>query len=513
MYCADGHTKKIAKNTMFLYFRMLFLMGVQLYCVPVVLKNLGVESYGIYNVVGGIVTLFSFLGVSLASGSQRFIAYALGKNDDVLTKKIFDTTVTIYYGLAIMSILVLDPCCVVFMNKKMVIPAESMFAANVVLHISFASFFISLISIPYNSAIIAHEKMDIYAYVSIIEGILKLVAAMVLCFVESHILIVYAGMILGINIIVRLIYQLYCKVNFDECRKVHFSLDNDVKQQLFGYLSWNVVGAVANILRQQGINIVVNLFFGPVLNAAHAISQQMQGVLNQFINNLYLATRPQLTKKYAAGQTNEMWSLTFFSCKLVFFLLIIIAIPLLIDGAFLLKIWLNDIPAFTFPILRLLIISLLIESLVNPIIGVFQAQNKIKSYQMCSSTILLLIVPISYVFLKFDDTLPLVPYILSMGTSVFFAISILLIASKKIHLDLNFFITRVLVREIVSFFFVFAIVSYTASFFEMSLKRFFVTSSFSVTLTIFAAWFWGMEKNERKKIMNFIYKRIKHERT
>ena len=513
MVSNSANNKRIAKNTLFLYFRMLFLMGVQLYCVPVVLKNLGVENYGIYNVVGGIVTLFSFLGGSLFSGSQRFLAYALGKNDEVFTKKIFDTTVTIYYVLAVFSVLILDPCCVLFLNKKMVIPSDSLFAANIFLQMSFLSFFISLISIPYNSAIIAHEKMDIYAYVSIVEGILKLVAAIMLCLVKNNILITYAGMILGINILVRLIFQLYCRGNFNECKNIHLSLDRDIKKELFSYLSWNTVGVVANMLKQQGINIVVNLFFGPVLNAAHAISQQMQGVLHQFINNLYLATRPQLTKNYAAGKISEMWNLTFFSCKLVFYLLIVIAIPLLIDGLYLLQIWLNEIPDFTFPILRMLIISLLIESLVNPIIGVFQAQNKIKSYQLYSSTILLIIVPISYVFLKFNDTYPVIPYILSMVASVFYAISILLTASKNINLELKFFITHVLFREIISFVLIFAIVYIVSSFFEISLKRLFVTGSLSIIFTFLTAWFLGMEKSERKTIKNFIYKRIKHERT
>lgn len=506
----DSSKKHVAKNTLFLYFRMILLIGIQLYTVPFVLKGLGVECYGIYNVVGGIVTLFTFLGNSLASGSQRFIAYAIGKKDISLQNQVFSTTVTIYYILALGVLIILDPICVWFLNNKMIIPSPHLTAANVVLQLSFISFFVNLIAIPYNAAIIAHEKMSIYAYVSILEGCGKLIAAILLSYIKSNTLIIYAIMILVINILIRIIYCLYCRKNFSECSIVHLTLAKDIRKQLISYLSWNIVGSLANILKQQGLNIVMNLFFGPLLNAAHSIAVQIQGLFNQFINNIYIASRPQLTKNYAKGNYKEMWTLMNFSSKTTFFLLSLIAIPVLIEGNFFLNLWLHEVPPYTHIILKLLLISLLLETLVNPIIGVFQAQNKIKRYQLYSSTILLLIVPLSYIALKYDSTNPLTPYHFMVVTSFFFAISILAVAKKDLLMNIKQYAKEIILKEVGLFIVVWYIVHSFASLFNESIFR----SLGSVTLTIFIfiplIWFFGLDKNERQAIKEFIQKRFSH---
>ena len=505
--------KNIAKNTIFLYFRMILLMGIQLYTVPFVLKGLGIECYGIYNVVGGIVTLFTFLGNSLASGSQRFIAYAIGKKDISLQKNVFNTTLTIYYLLALGVLIIFDPICVWFLNNKMVIPSSYIFAANIVLQLSFFSFIVNLISIPYNAAIIAHEKMSIYAYVSILEGFGKLIAAILLSYIENNVLIIYAIMIFAISISIRIIYRIYCSKLFPECANTHFCLAQDVKKQLISYLSWNIIGSLANILKQQGLNIVMNLFFGPILNAAHSIANQIQTFLNQFINNIYIASRPQLTKSYAKGNQSEMWTIMDFSSKTTFFLLSMIAIPILIDGNFFLKLWLHDIPVYTYTILKLLILSLLLEALANPIIGVFQAQNKIKRYQLFSSTILLLIVPFSYFILKYYSQSPLTPYFFIVIASFFFTISILIIAKTDLSMDVKSYIKKIILKEVGLFTVVWYIVHKYASHFEESIGR--SIGSVLLTFVIFLPliWFIGLNKIERTTIKDFIKKRITHEST
>ncbi|SHM18059.1 hypothetical protein [Fibrobacter sp. UWB7] len=509
----NSSKKSIAQNTVFLYFRMIFLMGIQLYTVPFVLKGLGIECYGIYNVVGGIVTLFTFLGNSLASGSQRFIAYAIGKNDFALQKHVFNTTVTIYHLLALGALIILDPICVWFLNNKMVISSSYIFAANIVLQLSFLSFFVNLISIPYNAAIIAHEKMSIYAYVSILEGLGKLIAAIFLSYIQNNVLIIYAIMIFAISISIRIIYRIYCNRNFPECANIHFCLAQDVRKQLISYLSWNIIGSLANILKQQGLNIVMNLFFGPILNAAHSIANQIQTFLNQFINNIYIASRPQLTKSYAKGNKTEMWTIMDFSSKITFFLLSIIAIPILVDGEIFLKLWLHDIPAYTYIILKLLIFSLLLEALANPIIGVFQAQNKIKKYQLFSSTILLLIVPFSYFILKYYSLSPLTPYFFTAIASFIFSISVLIIAKTELSMDVKNYLKKIILKEVGLFIVVWFIIHRYASLFEESIGR--AIGSVILTFVIFLPfiWFIGLSKLERNTIRDFIKKRITHEST
>lgn len=509
----SANNKRIAKNTLFLYFRMLFLVGIQLYCVPIVLKGLGVECYGIYNVVGGVVALFSFLGSSLASGSQRFLAYAIGKNDELMLKNVFDTTMTIYILIAVGVILVFDPICIWFLNKKMLIPEKHLFAANVVLQLSFISFIVNLVSIPFNAAIIAHEKMSIYAYVSILEGILKLVAAFMLGLFKTDVLIVYASLILGVNIFLRVIYQVYCWMKYQECRHVRFILDKYIRKQLMSYLSWNVIGALANILRQQGLNVVINLFFGTILNAAHAIVLQLYGVLSQFVTNIYLASRPQLTKSFASGKIDEMWSLMNCTSKIVFFLLTIISIPILFEGNFFLGMWLGEIPPYTLYMLRLFMISLLLETLVNPIIGVFQAQNKIRRYQIFSSTIILLIVPFSYIFLKFFNQNPLIPYYVTVFFSILFVVSILIIAKIDLFMNVSFFIKNVLVREIAVFVLLSMLVFAVQMNIETSCLRIFIILCIVIFGLIPLVWMIGINKQERTILKNFIKKRITHEST
>ena len=503
----DGaHTKRIAKNTMFLYFRMLFLICLQFYSVPIVLNGLGVENYGIYSVVGGIVTLFSFLTNSLASGSQRFLAYAIGKRDVGLLKKVFESTVLIYWIIGIVALLILDPVCVWFLNAKMTIAESSLPAANWVLQLSFVAFFVNLISVPYNAALIAHERMSIFAYVSILDGVLKLGAAISLKFYSGDGLVFYAVLILLINVLVRVVYQIYCRISFVECKKVHFALDRSVGRQLLAYLSWNIVGAAAGLLRNQGLNVVLNLFFGPALNAAHSIAQQVHGTLNQFINNLYLATRPRLAKCFASNEIEEMWNLTRISGKLAFFLLMLVVVPVLAESKFLLNLWLGSVPQYTEDILLLLIAGLLLETLVNPIIGVFQAQNKIKKYQLYSSSLLIMVLPISFFLLKNDSSFVLVPYIVSTIFSFFFVCSILYVAKKELEIDLKKTLVDGCLRELLTIVLVALPVMLVSKNFDEGLDRCAVTFAMTILMSLLCIWGIGLNRNERNLLKKIIQK-------
>ena len=311
------------------------------------------------------------------------------------------------------------------------IPADRLYAANWVLQLSILAFLINLVSIPYNAAVIAHERMSLYAYISILECGLKLIATIALQYVLLDKLILYAVFICMITVSVRIIYQLYCRKHFEECRHYRFSGQTYMGKDLLAYSGWNMIGAVALISRQQGINIVINLFFGPLLNAAHSIAQHISGVFTQFVNNIYIASRPQITKSYASGQVGEMWKLVFRSSKLAFFLLMLICVPVLIEMDFVLKWWLHDVPTYTVSIARLMILSILIETLGNQVIGVYQAANKIRRYQLYSSTIILFNVPLSYLLLRITPNNPIIPYIVSVSLSILYVFSILWNARRK----------------------------------------------------------------------------------
>ena len=476
---------------------MFLLILVQLYTVPIVLKSLGASDYGLYYVVGGVVTMFSFIGGSLSSGSQRFIAYALGKDDVRLLKQTFDTTLSIYIVFAIISFVVLELAGVWFLNCQMNIPTDKLTAANWVYQFSLLAFVINLIIIPYIATVIAHERMSLFAYLSILECILKLGVAIVLQFILENQLVVYAILIFVVAILVQGIYFLYCRFHFVECRNYRLSWNSKIGMELLTYSGWNVVGSLAIISRQQGLNVLLNLFFGTILNAAHSIAQQINGVLTQFVNNLYMATRPQITKLYAAGDSKEMWNLVFRSAKLAFYLLMLVSIPSVIEMNAILTLWLGSVPQYTTEISILMIISMLIETQVNQIIAAFQAANKIKKYQLYSSTILLLNIPITYLLLKTIDDIPLVPYFVSILLSVLYAGSILWQAKVVIQLDLNRYIKQVIFKLSLVFGIAFFCIYNISTLMAPSFYRIACTYSLSIFLIPLIVWLIGLDHFER----------------
>lgn len=504
---ASENNKRIAKNTLLLYVRMLLLIIVQLYTVPVVLKALGVEDYGIYNVVAGVVTMFSFIGGSLASGSQRFIAFELGKKNKERLKYIFDVTISIYIILAIIAFILLEAGGYYFLNNNMNIPANRLCAANWVFQLTILAFIINLISIPYNAAVIAHEKMSIFAYVSILECFLKLITVIILQFVLFDHLIVYSLLICFITIIIRIIYQVYCRKQFDECRNFKFVFDLYKSKDLLIYSWWNMIGSVALISRQQGLNIIINLFFGPLLNAAHSIGQQINGVLSQFINNVYMATRPQMTKLYANNEIKEMWSLVFHSSKLAFYLLMVLSIPLLLELDEILIIWLYKVPPYTSTIGKLMIISILIETLANQIIGAYQAQNKIKRYQVYSSTIILLNIPISYISILYFSN-PIIPYVISVLLSVLYVCSIIWNARKELNMNIEEYVKQVILNVVVVYCFSILIVWSCIKMLEPSFLRILVTCIISLSASSLIIWLIGLDKTEKDFIIKVVKQKL-----
>ncbi|MDO4171251.1 MAG: MATE family efflux transporter, partial [Prevotellaceae bacterium] len=275
------NNKRIAKNTILLYFRMLFMMVVSLYTSRVILNALGVEDFGIYNVVGGVVAMFTLISGSLSAAISRFITYELGRGDQGKLNRIFSASVTIQLLLSLIIVVLIETVGVWFLNAKMIIPAERMTAANLVLQFSIITFVINLISVPYNAAIIAHERMSAFAYISILEALFKLMIAFLIMASPIDKLIFYAILMCIVSVVIRLVYGYYCKKHFSECT-YHFHWDREILMKMFGFAGWNFIGASSAVLRDQGGNIVLNLFFGPAVNAARGISIQVNNAITGF---------------------------------------------------------------------------------------------------------------------------------------------------------------------------------------------------------------------------------------
>lgn len=505
-----GVNARIAKNTVLLSVRLVLQIIIQLYTVPVVLRALGVSDYGLYSVVCGVVTMFSFVGMSLASGSQRFIAYSLGLQDEKLLKKTFDTILSIYMIFAIVAVVCLEAGGLWFLNHKMNIPPGRMSAANVIFQLSIVSFIAELITIPFVSTVIAYEKMNFYACLGILKCTLQLCVAIVLQFVLLEKLIVYGVLTCMISLIVNGIYWEYCRSHFKECRRIRLFWDRQTGGELLSYSGWNAVGCVALISRQQGFNLLLNLFFGTLVNAAHSIAQQIYGALNQFANNLYMATRPQITKYYAVGEVGKMWELVFRSAKMAFYILSILAIPLIIEMETVLKVWLGTVPPYTASIAILIILSLLIETQLSQIIAVFQAVNKIRSVQLYSSTVLLINIPLTYCVLKWMGGECLVPYVISVGVSILYIATILWQAKAVISLDIKEYVLRIMTRLWIVFIAGFLAIAFLSRFMEPSLLRMVCTFVCSLIFLPALIWLVGLERAEKRLCIQFAENKFRH---
>lgn len=393
------NNKRIAKNTLLLYVRMLFIMGVSLYTSRVVLNTLGVEDYGIYNVVGGVVAMFGFINGAMSSATQRFITFALGKGDMDNLQKVFSTTLQIHALIATIILILGETVGLWFMYTQMQIPADRMDAAFWVLQCSIMSAIVMIVSVPYNADIIAHEKMSAFAYISILEAVLKLAIVFLLLVFTQDKLVLYSALVLCVQLFIRFCYGRYCNKHFPESKYRHV-WDKRLFMEMTGFAGWSMFGNLSAVLYGQGLNMLLNVFFGPVVNAARAVAVQVQSVMQQFVSNFQMALNPQITKTYAKGEMDEMHQLMFRSARFSFYLLFLLSLPVLFEADFILTIWLKTVPDNTVTFLRIIICTSLIYTLANPLIIANQATGKVRRYQAVCGSILLLILPVSYVCLK-----------------------------------------------------------------------------------------------------------------
>lgn len=393
------NNKRIAKNTLLLYVRMLFTIAIGLYTGRVVLNALGVTDYGIYNVVGGVIAMLGFLTGSMSAASSRFITYDLGKGDITVMKRTFGNILSIHFIIAGVILLFGETIGLWFVLNKLQIPAERMTAALWVYQFSVFTSILSVISVPYNAAIIAHERMKAFAYIGIVDAVLKLLIAYVLLIVPFDRLKVYALLFFCIQVFDRIVYGLYCTRHFQET-KAKPTFNGKLFKEIFGFAVWTMNGNLAVIGYTQGINILLNMFFGPAVNAARGVAVQVQVVVQNFCNNFQMALNPQLTKSYAQNDLQHMHQLLKVSSKFSFFMILFISLPLMLEAPLVLKWWLGVVPEHTDNFLRLILCSSMLITLSNPLVVSVHATGRIKRFQAIEGTMLLCIVPIAYLLLK-----------------------------------------------------------------------------------------------------------------
>lgn len=436
------NNKRIAKNTAALYVRMLFLMVVNLFATRVVLQALGVVDYGIYNVVGGIVALFSILSHSLSTASSRFLNFEMGRGHFDRLKAVFSTSVTIQIALSVIIAVLTEIGGLWYLNNKMVIPVERLIAANWVFQFSILTFCVNLISVPYNAAIIAHEKMSAFAYISIYEGVAKLLVCYLVMVSPIDKLITYAALIFIIQLTVRSIYTWYCNRHFEEC-VYHFSYDKPLMRELFSYAGWNFIGSAAAVLRTQGGNIIINLFAGPAVNAARGVANQVNHAVSGFSNNFMTAVKPQITKSYAAGDIAYMTTLVNQSARFSFYLLLFLSLPIIVNIDFILSLWLKTVPDSTSIFVVLTMIFTMIESFSQPLMTAQLATGKVRNYQLIVGGINLLNLPVSYSLMKIGYTPEVFLYVAIFFSFVCLAVRLMML-KKNTGFDILRFVKHVL---------------------------------------------------------------------
>lgn len=496
------NNKRIAKNTLLLYFRMMLTMVVSLFTVRVVLNTLGVTDFGIYNVVGGIVVMFSFLSNTMSAASQRFFAYDLGQNNTTLLKRTFSLTMTTYVVISLIVLILAETIGLWFLNTQMVIPVDRIDAANWIYQFSILSFIATILVIPYNAVIIARENMSVYAYVSIIEVILKLAIVYLLLLFSYDKLKIYSVLMFITTLLISFIYFVISKRKYDECR-FSFYWDKKLFITLISYSGWNMFGAVAGVLSNQGINILLNVFFGPIVNAARGIAYQISSAVNQFVMNFHTAVKPQITKYHAADQHLEMMSLVFKSSKYSYYLLFVLSMPVLLETNFLLTLWLKNVPEYVVLFTRLVIVNALIDSLSYSLQTAAQATGKIKLYQTVVGGMMLLNLPISYVLLKVGFQ-PQVTIYVSIGISIVCTHLRLFMLNRLIGLSIIDYVKKSLfpivsvsfIAYILPLFFIFQL--------DETLLRFLSIGVISLLTSVAAIYFLGLSDGERFYILSFV---------
>lgn len=498
----SSNNKRIVKNTLSLYVRMLFLMIIGLYTSRVILQALGIEDFGVYNVVGGFVALFSVLSRSLSTAASRFLNYEMGRGNKELLGNVFSTNFLIHVTLAVIIVIFAEIIGYWFINNRMVIPPERLSAANWVFQFSILTFCFNLLAVPYYATIIAHERMSVFAYISIFEGLTKLLICYLVMISSIDRLIMYAGLMFLVQVGVSIIYICYCKYNFSECT-LRWIFYKPLLKEIFYFASWNMIGASSVILRNHGGNVLINLFGGPVVNAARAVANQVLHAVNGFAEGFMTALKPQITQSYASGNTQYMMTLIFQGSRFSYYILLIPCLPILINTDYILSLWLKTVPEHSVLFVQLTLIFTMLESISSPLITAQLATGKVKKYQLLVGGIQLMNVPVSYVLLRLGGIPETILFV-----AIFFSLCCLMarlyMLRTNINLKVDNFITRVFLNIILVTLTATILPCLLRSTMQMTFLTFVLITAACLLSSISSILYVGCNKEER----NFVFSKI-----
>lgn len=479
---------------------MIFVMLATLYTSRIILNALGIVDYGIYNVVGGVVTMLGFVNSSLAGATSRFLTYELGNGNISELQKVFRCTLTIHYILAIIVLLIGETIGMWFLNEKMVIPIERMNAAMWVYQSSIITILISIISAPYNALIIAFERMSAFAYISIIEVLGKLLIAFILIQINSDKLIAYAVLTMLFQIIIRIIYTFYCSRlgNFSW----HWLWNRDFSLKVLNYAGWTINGDLAIVGLTQGINILLNLYFGPVVNAARSIAVQIQAAANQFFINFQMAVRPRVIKAYAQCDFAYMHYLIVQSSKYSFFLAILIVVPLFVNIDYILFLWLGNVPEYTSVFVRMMLLSCVILCFSMPMLTAIHATGDLKKFQLIEGTLLLSVIPIAFLLLKYCNVSPVIVLLVGLIIELLTQIVRVWIVCPRIGMSYKYYCIKVIPSVVFVSIPVCVITIVMCHFVSASVGQLIINVLICLSVIIIAIWILGISTVEKKYILS-----------
>lgn len=499
---------RIVKNTLFMYIRMFITVGISLYASRVIIDVLGVDNYGIYTIVGGVVLLISFLNVSFTNGFQRFLNFAVGKDDEQEENEVFSNSIIVSVLLAIIIILLLETIGLWFLNNKLSFPEGTIKVVNIVYQISIITFIINLFRAPYNALILAHERFSFYAYITIAESALKLIIIYLLLIISINKLILYSLLVLSVSIITNLIFIIYCHYKIRQVR-FHFHINRNLVLRLSSFSGWNMMGSIADIGYQQGTNMILNVFCGVAYNATMGLAAQVKNVIYSFVTNLTIVSNPQIIQSFATQNIKNFESLILQVSKFAFFLLLLIAVPVILNMDYILNLWLETIPPDASKFCILMLIYCMVDCFNGPLWTGAQAEGNIMVYQIISSSILLLNIPLSYVALKLNYA-PSYIILIQICVCVICLIYRLMYLVKLKLISIYSYLRRTLLPSIAVSTIVIT-VTLLLSINSSPLLNLISSTIISSISCLMAVYYLGLSINEKAKIKYYIFKKFKHE--
>lgn len=502
----SDNNKRIAKNTIFLYVRLLFLLIANFYTSRVVLDKLGVQDFGIYNVVGGFAIIFVFFRSSLANATQRYLNVELGKNNTEGVHKIFCLHQSIYILISIVLFILAETVGTWFVLNKLIIPPSRMVAAFWVYQFTILSLIVTILSVVYDAIIVAKENMKIYSYVGIFEGLAKLTVAFLIAYSPYDRLVTYGFLLLIVALGIRLFYSFYCRKKYEESK---FRFDWNIKsfKEALGMIGWNSIGAAVYAINDQGINVLLNLFFGPTVNAARAVAFQVSGAIGNFGLSFYTSVRPQLVKSYSVGNYEYLYKLFFYSSKYSVFLLWLMCLPVMLSIDFFLNIWLTKIPEYTNIFTLLVLLYSIVNVLNQPIWSLALAIGKLKYYMLIGSGVFLMSFPISYVCLKMGAS-PISVFVINILVRCIYIIAVLEVLNKYIRISMKQYFFKVVKPTILVIGMSSALSLIINSFLGQKVFERLSISCLSIVINTVCIYSFGLNKNEKIKFISTIKQKI-----